>query len=85
MKSGIERMIDNRGRIYILWDISSQDRIFIPNYCKYPKRAVLSVTPDELMSILETLYEDVYFFDDSLKWSITFMHEEIKDKKESVI
>ena len=61
--------------IYVLWDIHSRDRIFIENYWKYPKRAVLSFSPCELADILPTLPEDCYFFDASLAWAAVLTSE----------
>lgn len=64
--------------IYVLWDIHSSSRIFIKDYWKYPKNAVLSLSPGEVEEILDTLPEDCYFFDDTLTWAAVLTHEEIK-------
>lgn len=46
-----------------MWDIHSKDMIRIPGYWRYPKRAVLELTPRELDAVLPTLPKDVYLFD----------------------
>ena len=45
------------GPFYVFWDIHSCDRIFIPNYWKYPIDAVLRAAPDEIPDTLQTLPE----------------------------
>lgn len=60
---------------YVFWDIHSKDRILIPDYWKYPKDAVLRVTPDELLARMADLPEDIYIFDDTYSWSIALTHE----------
>lgn len=62
-------------KVYAMWDINSKDRILIPDYWKYPKRAVLELTKDELSAVLPTLPEDVYFFDGSFTWAFALTHE----------
>ena len=69
------------GPFYVFWDIHSCDRIFIPNYWKYPIDAVLRAAPDEIPDTLQTLPEDCYFFDDSLSWAMATTHEELKPGK----
>ena len=66
------------GTIYILWDIHSCERIRIPDYWKYPKNSVLSIKSAEIGTIISTLPEDCYFFDESLSWAFAFTHEESK-------
>ncbi len=67
--------------LYIFWDIHTKERIWIPDYWKYPKDAVLAVSPLDLLQILPTLPEDCYFFDSSLAWAIALTHEENKPGK----
>ncbi len=64
--------------IYVFWDIHSATRIFIPEYWKYPKNAVLKIPAQAFEALLDTLPEDIYIFDDSLSWSVIFTHEELK-------
>ena len=52
--------------IYVMWDIHSRDRVFIADYWKYPKDAVLRITSDQLEEMIDNLPEDCYFFDDTL-------------------
>ncbi len=68
------RILLEKQNIYIMWDIHSCERIFIPNYWKHPKTSVLSVNSwsDSLKS---NLPEDIYLFDDTFRWSIIFTHE----------
>lgn len=62
-------------KLYVMWDINSKDRILIPDYWKYPKKAVLEIGKNELDTVLPSLPEDVYFFDESLAWAVTLTHE----------
>ena len=62
-------------RLCAMWDINSQDRIPVPDHRKYPKRAVLELTKEELSAVLPTLPEDVYFFDGSFSWAFALTHE----------
>lgn len=63
---------------YALWDIHSREQILIPDYWKYPKEAVLIVNSSELGTLIDTLPEDCYFFDQSLMWAFALTHEELK-------
>ena len=64
--------------VYILWDAHSCDLIWIENYWKYPKDAVLCVPADLIPGLLPTLTDDCYFFDKTLTWAIALTHEESK-------
>ena len=68
------RILQEKKNIYIMWDIHSCERIFIPNYWKYPKTSVFSVNSwsDLLKS---NLPEDTYLFDNTFSWSVIFTHE----------
>ena len=57
-----------------MWDIHSAERIFIPNYWKYPKECILYV---EMWSedMYKELPEDIYIFDDTFTWSAIYTHE----------
>ena len=63
-----------RKNVFIMWDIHSEERIFIPNYWKYPKESVLllEVFDEEK---LKDLPEDIYIFDDTFSWSVILTHE----------
>lgn len=68
------RILQEKKNIYIMWDIHSCERIFIPNYWKYPKTSVIS-TEMWSDSFRENLPEDIYLFDDTFSWSVIFTHE----------
>lgn len=73
-KAELVRRLKNKKNIYIMWDLHSADRIFIPNYWKHPKECVLFVeTWSE--DLYEELPEDIYIFDDTFTWSAIFTHE----------
>jgi len=74
-----EQLLEEKRTIYIMWDIHSCERIFIPDYWKYPKTKILCVDA-WTESIKHTLPEDVYVFDDTFSWSVIFTHE--TDEKE---
>ena len=80
LKKCIEYLVDKE-RVYVLWDIHSKDRILVPDYWKYPKECVLQIIGGVEPAIIDTFPEDVYFFDDSLSWTIALTHEELKPKK----
>lgn len=67
-------MLTEKRDVFIMWDIHSCERIFIPDYWKYPKTSVLYAAEwsDSLMSDLP---EDLYLFDETFMWSVIFIHE----------
>ena len=67
-------MLTEKRDVFIMWDIHSCERIFIPDYWKYPKTGVLYAAEwsDSLMSDLP---EDLYLFDETFMWSVIFTHE----------
>lgn len=67
--------IENTESIYVFWDIHSKDRIFIPNYWKYPKEAILKMQYKEFVKNIDNFPEDIYIVDDMFEWSIVFTHE----------
>ena len=67
---------DVPGEIYVMWDIHSKDYIWIPDYWKYPKNAVLQMEPSDFENTMDTFPEDVYVFDLSFTWVIALTHEE---------
>lgn len=69
------RYIENTKKIYVFWDIHSQDRIFIPNYWKYPKDAIVEMQCKELLEYINTFPEDIYVVDETFEWSVIFTHE----------
>ncbi len=73
-----EAMAFLRGKddiLYVLWDINSADRILIPNYWKFPKKAVVSFLSGEIDNILPLLPEDCYIFDETFCWTVILTHE----------
>ena len=73
--------LSEKKNVYVLWDIHSKDRILIPDYWKYPKESVVQIFEGVTLEVIKTFPEDVYFFDDSLSWTIAFTHEELKTNK----
>lgn len=67
-----------RGDIYVFWDLHSSHHILIPDYWKYPRSAVLRLNVATFFNIQHQLPEDIYVFDESLSWTISFTHEETK-------
>lgn len=69
------RYIENVEKIYVFWDMHSQDRIFIPNYWKYPKEAILEMSCKEFLDNMNNFPEDIYVVDETFEWSVIFTHE----------
>jgi hypothetical protein len=63
-------------KVIVFWDIHSQDRIFIPDYWKFGKDNILKLEFGELIDNLEYLLEDIYVFDETLKWTLALTHED---------
>lgn len=76
-----KQYISKKQKLYILWDIHSCDKIWIKDYWKYPKDAVLQMDYSEYLKLNNTLPEDIYVFDESFLWSIVFTHETGTDGK----
>lgn len=75
--------LETKKNIYIMWDIHSKDRIFIPNYWKYPKHSILKVDFWS-ESYFRDLPEDIYLFDETFSWCIVYTHEEIEDNTRDI-
>lgn len=70
------KMIRNKNSaIYIMWDIHSCENIFVENYWKYPKEAIIQLEADEFEKYMDTFPEDVYIFDSMFDWTISLTHE----------
>lgn len=69
-----DQAIKDKKDIYIMWDIHSCEKIFIPNYWKYPKSRVLFVNKWS-DTVVADLPEDLYLFDDTFSWSVIYTHE----------
>ncbi len=61
--------------LYVLWDLHSNEQIYIKDYWNFPKDAVLILAAKDLVVGRQFLPEDIYTFDDSFGWSIVFTHE----------
>ncbi len=61
--------------LLIMWDIHSCEKILIPDYWKYPKKCILSVSEWKGIQHHADLPEDIYVFDESYSWCIIFTHE----------
>lgn len=72
-----EKLQTNIAPLYVMWDIHSCEKIFIPNYWKYPKSSVIQVSTDELGKYLNTFPEDIYIFTPEYSWTISLTHEYI--------
>ena len=68
------RALHEKENFYILWDIHSCEKIWIPHYWKYPKASVLRAEK-WTDALRKELPEDIYLFDDSFQWSVIFTHE----------
>lgn len=69
-----DQFLQEKRRVFIMWDIHSCERIFISNYWKFPKTKILCA--DAWAEIVKNdLPEDVYVFDDTFSWSIIYTHE----------
>ncbi|MDR3292903.1 MAG: hypothetical protein LBT20_02230 [Clostridiales bacterium] len=68
---------------YVMRDIHSAEKIFIEDYWKYPKEAVLKLSCKEFKTLQDRLPEDVYLFDLTYSWTVVFTHEynEKKNKR----
>ena len=67
-------MLTEKRDVFIMWDIHSCERIFIPDYWKYPKTSVLYAA-EWSDSLMADLPEDLYLFDETFMWSVIFTHE----------
>lgn len=77
-ESKANQLLQEKEQIFIMWDIHSCDRIFIPNYWNFPKSRILYVNK-WLNDFKSELPEDIYLFDDTFNWSIVYTHETDKD------
>ncbi len=72
----------DKGNIYIMWDTLDNFDFQTDDYFKYPRYSLLSVTSEEFYSIIGTLPEDIYIFDDSFAWTVIFTNEYLdKDRR----
>jgi len=64
-----------------MWDIHTKERIFIKDYWKFKKKAVLKMKANLLFEGEIHLPEDIYIFDDSFNWTIAKTHEDIDGER----
>ena len=76
-----ERIKAQKDDIYVMWDSLENFEIQNENYWKYPAKSMLRLSVNEFFQLFVTLPEDIYVFDDSLKWSVILTHEDVFDKK----
>jgi len=58
-----------------LWDVNTSENIFVPDYWKFPKSAILRGAPATLAAGRELLPEDVYFVPDDFAYALVLTHE----------
>lgn len=81
LENKAEQLLQEKRKIFIMWDIHSSDRILIPDYWKFPKSKVLSADA-WVEKFKDDLPEDVYVFDDTFSWSVIYTHEtDVKDNR----
>ncbi len=68
-----DRLLDKI--VYVFWDLHSSEKIWIKDYWKFPKDAVLQLKYRDVLQGSQYLPEDIYIFDDSMEWSLIFTHE----------
>ncbi len=66
-------------RVYIMWDLHSDKKVWVENYFRFPKEAILVVPGRRVPEFLPLLPDDLYFFDDSLDWTVALTHEIFRD------
>ncbi len=62
-------------KLYVMWDIHTCEHIFIEDYWKYPKEAILEISLSEFEDRFNSFPEDIYVFDSSFQWTVSFTHE----------
>jgi hypothetical protein len=77
----IWRRVESVPHLLAMWDLHSKDRVWTPDYFKFPKGTVLRADPATLRRGLKYLPEDLYLFDDSCSWAGVLTHEWIDDKR----
>ena len=70
-----ENFLFSQNNLYIMWDIHSAQRIFVPDYWKYGKSNIIFWEKWKGLDACKDFPEDIYVFDMSFQWSISFTHE----------
>ncbi len=76
-----QSMVSTLGKIYILWDLHSKDRIFVEDYWKFAKNDILLLDSSILLDNLYYLPEDIYIFNESFNWTLVLTHEYFDNKR----
>ena len=63
-------------KVLVFWDIHSSDKIWIKDYWKFGKDSMIKLKYSNFLDNLEYFPEDVYIYDESLKWTIVLTHED---------
>lgn len=79
-KEYLTALVPKVKEVYVFWDIHSCERIFIKDYWKFDKDAVLKSDLKTLLEGEEFLPEDIYIFDVSMTWTLIKTHEDIEGK-----
>ena len=69
-ENSANNLLKTKENILIMWDIHSCEKIFIPDYWKYPKTSVLYTKHFDDVS--QSLPEYVHIFDDSFTRSVVY-------------
>lgn len=77
----IDQFIKNDEQVYVFWDIHSCERIFIKDYWKFEKDAVLQMSMKLLLENERFLPEDIYIVDKNFTWTLIKTHEDIDGKR----
>lgn len=80
-KEAYAELEKHEGPLYVMWDNNSCDRIFIPDYWKYPKKAIAELTLEEYNALKDTFPEDHYIFNDDFDWMVALTHEDVDSKR----
>lgn len=67
--------------VYVMWDIHSEEKIFIENYWKFQKDDILKMHPEILLKGEYFLPEDIYIFDKDMTWTLIKTHEDIDGER----
>lgn len=74
LENKAEQILQEKRKIFIMWDIHSCDRILVPDYWKFPKTKVLYADA-WAKTFKDDLPEDIYVFDGTFSWSVIYTHE----------
>lgn len=77
----INQSIKKDEQVYVFWDIHSCERIFIQNYWRFEKDAVLQMSLKLLLENEDFLPDDIYIVDKDFMWTLIKTHEDIDGKR----